>query len=264
MHVFLTSESIRFYPLISLHSTSRPATPVFPSSNTGTFNLGLAPPSVPFTARPGSPAGSTHLLTVKFLPSMSSHIMGSRLCESGSKDTDGGRVEMVPRGSSAPAFRARAARIPGGRDENYGGFDLSPALPPSPFAFFPPSPSLLSFPAIAVPSFLSSFLFFLHAPSTCAPPFVLPSAHPAIRFKLPFTHRRPTFFVPARPLPSVSSLTLLSSFSSRVQPCYACSTLLGSSLAFHKKALTRWHPVKFGLAPVHIGASVLRDSIGCL
>jgi hypothetical protein len=81
----------------------------------------LAPPSAPVT-RPTSPAGSTHSLTVNYLPSKFSHTLVSRRRGYDSKEGPG----MVPRGGGVAAFRADAARMPGEGDEDYDGVDLRP------------------------------------------------------------------------------------------------------------------------------------------
>ncbi|KAJ6600888.1 hypothetical protein B0H10DRAFT_1824180 [Mycena sp. CBHHK59/15] len=75
----------------------------------------LEPPSAPFANRPLSPAGSTHSLTVNYLPSKFSSTLISRR----RKGWDG----AMPRGGGVEAFSAGAARMPAPGDDDYDGLD---------------------------------------------------------------------------------------------------------------------------------------------
>ncbi|KAJ7111775.1 hypothetical protein C8R44DRAFT_253144 [Mycena epipterygia] len=78
----------------------------------------LEPPTAPFRAT--SPTGSTHSLTVNYLPSKFSNSLLARR-RGGKGDAVSG---MMPRGGGVEAFRSGATRIPGAGDEDYDGVDV--------------------------------------------------------------------------------------------------------------------------------------------
>ncbi|KAJ7732409.1 hypothetical protein B0H16DRAFT_1328744 [Mycena metata] len=81
----------------------------------------LGPPSPMYATRAGSPAPSSHSLTVNYLPSKFSNSLVSRRRGKDAKGMQG----MMPRGGGVDAFRSNASRMPGKGDEDYDGVDVS-------------------------------------------------------------------------------------------------------------------------------------------
>ncbi|KAJ7253603.1 hypothetical protein C8J57DRAFT_1348582 [Mycena rebaudengoi] len=84
----------------------------------------LGAPVAPFhgegISRPSSPAGSTHSLTVNYLPSKFSTALVSRRRKGAPVD---GLAGMMPRGGGVEAFRSGAARMPSSHDTDYDGVE---------------------------------------------------------------------------------------------------------------------------------------------